>query len=165
VKSLTAGSEIDAWCTRCKMVLGHRIVALVRTEPARVICMTCGSEHRYKKAGPGTQSVTPVKRAADGAITQVGRVGDAPQPRAKKSASASGTKSAGTRSNDWEARVLGQSVNAFTRYSMTHSFAIGQLVTHPKFGDGYVLEIVDPRKVTVQFRDGQKTLAQGQTST
>lgn len=161
MKSLTAGSEIDSWCTRCKMVLGHRIVALVRTEPARVICMTCGSEHRYKKRAPGTQSVSPVKRTADGGIAQVGRAGE---PATKTSAKKAGAKAAprtGARSNDWEARVLGQAVSSFTRYSMTHIFSAGELVTHSKFGDGYVSEIVDPKKVTIQFRDEQKTLAQG----
>jgi hypothetical protein len=144
------------------MILGHRIVALVRTDPARVICMTCGSEHRYKKVSPGTQSVSPVKRTADGTIKQVSRAGQAGQAApAKKSASTSSART-GARSNDWEARVLGQAVTAFTRYSMAQSFSLGQLVTHSKFGDGYVLEIVDPKKVTILFRDGQKTLAQGQ---
>jgi hypothetical protein len=161
VKALTAGSEIDAWCTRCKMILGHRIVALVRTDPARVICMTCGSEHRYKKVSPGSPSVSPVKRTADGTLKQVTRAGESAAP-SKKSGSTSATTRGGQRSNDWEARVLGQSVTAFTRYSMSESFTLGQLVTHSKFGDGYVLEIVDPRKVTIMFRDGQKTLAQGQ---
>lgn len=161
MKPLTAGSEIDAWCTRCKMILGHRIVALVRTTPARVICMTCGSEHRYLKAAPGTQSVAPVKRMADGTISQVGRVGSGTAHRHR--GGASGAKAA-AKPSEWEARVLGQAVSSFTRYSMGHHFEPGELVTHPKFGDGYVLEIVDPQKVSVMFRDGPKTLAQGQAS-
>lgn len=161
MKSLTAGSEIDAWCTRCKMILGHRIVALVRTDPARVICMTCGSEHRYKKAGPGSQSVSPVKRTADGSITQVSRSGETTSAKKTKSAS---VKTSGARSNDWESRVLGQAVTAFTRYSMTRKYSLGELVSHPKFGDGYVLEIVDPKKITIVFRDGQKNLAQDQSA-
>ena len=160
MKPLTAGSEIDSWCTRCKMMLGHRIVALVRTTPARVICMTCGSEHRYLKTAPGSQSVAPVKRMADGSISQVGRVGASPPSRSKSSAT---TAKAATKPNEWEARVLGQTVSAFTRYSMVRSFAPGELITHPKFGDGYVLEVVDPQKVSIMFRDGPKTLAHGQS--
>src|SRR5258706_13789676 len=49
VKPLTAGSEIDAWCTRCRMDLGHRIVAMVGGAPKRVICQTCNSEHNYRE--------------------------------------------------------------------------------------------------------------------
>lgn len=140
------------------MLLGHRIVALVRTTPARVICMTCGSEHRYLKKEPGTQSVAPVKRMADGSISQVGRVGAAPSPRSASSASPRSP----AKPSEWESRVLGRAVSSFTRYSMGHRFEIGELVSHPKFGDGYVLEVVDPQKVSIMFRDGPKTLAHGQ---
>jgi hypothetical protein len=143
------------------MILSHRIVALVRTEPARVICMTCGSEHNYKKIAPTTQSVSPIKRTADGGITQVSRAGEAAPTKKSKAAA---PKTSGTRSNDWETHVLGQAVTAFTRYSMSRTFSLGELVSHPKFGEGYVLEIVDPKKVTIVFRDGQKTLAQDQSA-
>jgi hypothetical protein len=158
VKPLTAGSEIDAWCTKCRMLLGHRIVALVRTTPARVICMTCGSEHRYLKKAPGTQSIAPVKRLADGTIAQVGRAGAGSTPRGASSTSSR----APAKPSEWETRVLGQAVSSFTRYSMGHRFALGELVSHPKFGDGYVQEVVDPQKVSIMFRDGPKTLAHGQ---
>jgi len=158
VKPLTAGSEIDAWCTKCKMPLGHRIVALVRSTPARVICMTCGSEHRYLKKAPGTQSIAPVKRLADGSISQVGRSGSAATPTRTSAAS----HKAPAKANEWDSRVLGQSVSSFTRYSMTRRFALGELVSHPKFGDGYVLDVVDPQKVSIMFREGPKTLAHGQ---
>jgi hypothetical protein len=160
VKPLTAGSEIDAWCTKCRMILGHRIVALVRTTPARVICMTCNSEHRYLKTAPGSQSVVPVKRLADGTLAQVGRTGKETTSR-KPSTSPARSHA---KPNEWETRVLGQSVSSFTRYSMGRRFSLGELVAHPKFGDGYVLEVVDPQKVSIMFRDGPKTLAHGQTS-
>ena len=48
MKSLTAGAEIDAWCTKCRMDLMHRIVAMVQSAPKRVICLTCNSEHNYR---------------------------------------------------------------------------------------------------------------------
>ena len=48
MKKLTAGSEIDAWCTKCRMDLGHRIVAMVKDQPKRVVCQTCGSQHNYR---------------------------------------------------------------------------------------------------------------------
>lgn len=160
MKPLTAGSEIDAWCTKCRMLLGHRIVALVRTTPARVICMTCSSEHRYLKSAPGSKSIAPVKRLADGSISQVSRHGAAGTTRQ----SSGSTTRAQAKHSEWESRVLGQEIAAFTRYSMGRKFNLGELVTHPKFGDGYVLEVVDPQKVSIMFRDGPKTLAQGQTN-
>jgi hypothetical protein len=55
--ALKVGSDIDAQCTKCKMVLGHTILAMVGNKPARVRCNTCGGEHNYR----GTQSNPPKK--------------------------------------------------------------------------------------------------------
>jgi hypothetical protein len=153
VKPLTAGSEIDAWCTRCRMDLGHRIVAMVGGAPKRVICQTCNSEHNYR--APRSE-----KEAA------VARTRGTSAPRAPRTASqrvAERQKAEATRVNDWEKRVAGQAVDSFTRYSIDKRYAEGELLSHKKFGEGYVLEVVDPHKVTVMFRDGPKTLAHGQT--
>jgi hypothetical protein len=57
-KALKVGGDIDAWCGKCKMLLGHTILALVGTKPARVRCNTCQGEHNYR----GT--IAPAKRAS-----------------------------------------------------------------------------------------------------
>src|SRR5437870_13587314 len=57
-KHLKVGGDIDAWCTKCKMTLGHTILAMVGTKPARVRCNTCQGEHNYRGASE------PVKRAS-----------------------------------------------------------------------------------------------------
>src|SRR3954462_8059466 len=44
------GGDIDSWCTRCKMTLGHTILAMVGSKPARVRCNTCQGEHNYRGA-------------------------------------------------------------------------------------------------------------------
>jgi hypothetical protein len=159
VKALTAGSEIDAWCTKCKMVLGHRIVALVGPQPARVICMTCNSEHNYKKTQPAAKSMGLLKRTRDGSVTEVGRGKTA--SRGPKSTQPRPT-TAKARTSDWEDRVLGKPVAAFTRYSMTRNLTTGELISHPKFGDGYVACVIEGNKVSVVFRDGVRTLAHAQ---
>ena len=55
---IVVGKEIVSYCTKCKMDLGHTIVAMKGAVPARVICRTCKSEHNFKvKKGvkePGT---------------------------------------------------------------------------------------------------------------
>lgn len=145
-KGLTAGAEIDSWCTRCRLDLGHRIVALVGGLPKRVVCMTCGSEHNYR--APKSQEGAKTSR----------RVAT---PR--KAAGGAKTKAAALARAEWEARVNGQAVGAFTRYSMTQSYRLDQLVTHKKFGEGYVSAIPDSEKVTIMFRDGEKILAQNKS--
>lgn len=161
MKSTTAGSEIDAWCTRCKMMLGHRVIAMHENRPARVICLTCESQHNFRASAPQKDSAALVVRGRDGSVTPLRRAGErSSTPPARTSAK---QKRADLMQNEWEAKIAGQPANSFTRYSMTRVFEVGQLISHPKFGDGYVLEVIDRAKVNVLFSTGPRTLAHGQT--
>jgi hypothetical protein len=48
MKANKVGGDIDAFCTRCKMELGHTVLAMVGTKPVRVRCNTCQGEHNYR---------------------------------------------------------------------------------------------------------------------
>ena len=50
------GSEIEAYCTKCKLVLAHTIVSMDAKgdKPKRVQCNTCEGEHNYRASKPGT---------------------------------------------------------------------------------------------------------------
>lgn len=135
---LSAASEIDAWCTRCKMDLGHRIVALVQGKPKRVVCLTCGSEHNYR----ATKDDAPEKKK---------RVPGAAAPRAPRT-----SLSVSSARAEWKKRT--ESGQPFKKYSIDTSFKEGDLVTHSKFGSGYVSAVLPGRKLTIVFYDGEKTL-------
>lgn len=145
-RPLSAGSEIDAWCTRCKMDLGHRIVAMVGSAPKRVVCMTCGSEHNYREAKSAATKAAP-KRS----------------PRIAKASSGAKSKSSKSVSvtrDEWEKRV--RSGAPLTRYSIAETFKEDQLITHKKFGDGFVKSVTND-KVIVVFIDGERTLVHGKS--
>lgn len=152
VKPLSAGSEIDAWCTRCRLDLGHRVVAMVDHRPKRVICLTCNSEHNYRP---------PKSSAGRGATSQLALHDKSPSKRATESAP-SKARSAVRQLAAWEAHVVGQPTAAFSRYSVERSFQEGELILHRKFGQGYVLDLLDNGKMTVMFRDGPRVLVRGQ---
>ena len=61
--TLTAGADTDAYCSKCKLVLAHVIIAMKGSKPARVECKTCKGIHTYKANPPGTKKTT-TKRAA-----------------------------------------------------------------------------------------------------
>jgi len=145
LKTLSAGSEIDAWCTKCKLDLGHRIIAMVKHQPKRVVCQTCGSQHNYR--APKTNDRGIQIHRAKKAITK------SPSMRGKAELD---------RHQAWENRIAGNTLGAFTRYTIDKVFEIDQLIQHKKFGEGYVVEILDDHKVTIMFKDGLRTLAQGQ---
>ena len=60
-KTFTAGSEIDSYCTKCKMDLNHRIIAMKDGKPHRVECRTCSGHHNYRtpKTLPDPLAGTP----------------------------------------------------------------------------------------------------------
>jgi hypothetical protein len=144
-KSLTAGSEIDGYCTKCKLDLNHRIVAVAEGKPARVECLTCHTQHNYYK---------PKSAAAATKAPKVKRVGDL------KNATRTSTKTVVGQRVHWERAIAGRTPKDFAPYSIGASFAVGQLVNHKKFGDGVVMEINAEKKVTVLFEEGSKLLAQ-----
>lgn len=153
MKPLSVASEIDAWCTKCRLTLGHRIVALVAGAPKRVVCLTCGSEHNYRpprkeNTGPSVhvRSDRSERSATSGGTSAGARV--AQKARAESE-----------RYETWASRTLGKAVDAFTRYSMDRTFHAGELVMHPKFGEGYVEQVLEGGKVNVAFRDGPRILA------
>jgi hypothetical protein len=146
VKALSAGSEIDAWCTRCRLDLNHRIVAMVAGRAKRVVCLTCGSQHNYRAP----------KSAAAVRDVRVQR----PASAAKKPPKSRGVDPFET----WNQRVAGKSADAFTSYGMERTYREGELVAHPRFGSGFVADVREDGKVTIVFREGPRTLACGRPS-
>ena len=155
MKPLSAGSEIDAWCTKCRMDLGHRVVAMVAGAPKRVVCLTCGAEHNYR--APRND------KSSSGSSVHLRSNRESARPPAAKTGggvrAATKAKNEAERYEGWASKTLGQAVDAFTRYSMERTFRVGELVMHPKFGEGYVDQVLEGGKVNVMFREGPKVLA------
>ena len=60
----------------------------------------------------------------------------------------------------WEDDVAGADQSKARPYRITDAFEVGELVTHPKFGLGRVVEILGDTKVAILFEAGQKTMIQ-----
>lgn len=153
-KPLRAGGEVDSWCTKCKLVLNHRIIAMVGAQPARVECSTCGSHHNFRARAPGDKAAP----AAGGAR--------APRAAASPRSVRGPTKAQQAildRERTWERAIAGKGVRDFRPYRVSETFSEGELVRHSKFGDGVVTRIIEGTKVEILFKDEHRTLAQGMT--
>jgi hypothetical protein len=149
-KPLRVAGEVDSWCTRCRLLLNHRIVSMKAGNPYQVECLTCRTTHLWRKTAPGA------KPAA---------AGDKPR------AASTGGATAGSRSRasmtavrheqKWEQAISGHGVLEFKAYNAGGHFHEGELLRHKKFGDGVVTRVIDAGKVEVLFRDEARTLAQG----
>jgi hypothetical protein len=154
-KPLRAGGEVDSWCTKCKLVLNHRVIAMVGGVPVRVECSTCTSHHNFRARAPGEKapSTGSTRASSSSAGTR--------SPRTSSAAKAQ--QAALDRERSWEKAVSGRAVSEFKNYRVDQIFAEGDLIRHKKFGDGIVTRILDPRKVEILFKDEPRTLAQGLT--
>ncbi|MBX3189157.1 MAG: hypothetical protein KF819_19195 [Labilithrix sp.] len=62
----------------------------------------------------------------------------------------------------WTEQVEEKPDDAFTMYAMSERFTKGQLVAHPKFGKGVVLD-VEASRVEILFQEGKKKLGHAQS--
>jgi len=155
-KKLTAGSEVDAYCTKCRLDLGHRIIAMHGEAIKKVECLTCRTHHLYRRPQSErdkAHATAATRRAERSSKTGTGSA-------AKRASSAARQEREQTQS--WERAIAGQPTSAFKAYRISLNLGVGELVRHSKFGDGVVARVIDANKVEVLFKDGAKTMAQGQ---
>lgn len=57
------GDLVDDYCSRCRMLTDHAVVAIVNNEPAMVRCRTCYYEHKYRKGKSGGKKKAASKKA------------------------------------------------------------------------------------------------------
>jgi hypothetical protein len=146
-KPLKVAGEVDSWCTRCRLILNHRIVSMKSGKAHQVECLTCRSQHLWRPNAPGDRP------PASG-------TGTSERPRAAGSRTPR-VSAAARHEQTWEHALNGRGAHEFKAYNVAGSFQEGDLLRHKKFGDGVVTRVIDGHKVEVLFRDEARTLAQG----
>ncbi|MCA1664255.1 MAG: hypothetical protein LC659_08305 [Myxococcales bacterium] len=135
-EELKVGGELDAWCTSCRLMKWHTIVALVGGKPAKVECQGCHKQHQFRAQPPGA--------------------GEKPEkaPRAKR---ATRTATPALPAVDFETLLAGREGEA-KAYSPNDSYALNDAVRHPTFGVGVITGTPAPQKIEISFRDGSKKI-------
>lgn len=111
----------------------------------RVVCLTCNKQHNFRKPKGDGKAPGPTKLGASSG--------------SKKHASPAPKATSGAR--EWQANVADRDSSDFVPYSIHTTFQAGQLVSHPKFGSGYVKETLSSQKLCILFKDGPRTLVHG----
>jgi hypothetical protein len=132
------GSDIEAYCTKCRIVLVHTIVAMQGAKPRRVKCNTCDGTHNYRAAKP----------VAKPAAKKAARKTKAPTKRSRQS---------------WDEVMQEASAKPHKAYSMSGSFGEGDWIEHTVFGLGCVQTFTPPNKITVRFANSTRLLICNQT--
>jgi len=146
-KQARVGGEIDAYCTKCRLDLNHRIVAMLGEAVKRVLCLTCNGDHNFRR--PQSERDKEKERKASNKAIHGRPTTAKSAPRTERSQKAI-----------WERATTGQPTAAFKAYNTKGSYATGELIRHTRFGDGVVARVVDAQKMEVIFADGPRTMAQ-----
>lgn len=131
--NIAVGSDVDAYCTKCKRVLGHTVVAMDGARPRRVKCNTCNGEHNYRPSKPVSKAATTKKTTKAKQTTRK------------------------TRQN-WEEVMQEASSRPRKAYTMSGSYGEGDWIDHATFGIGCVQSFTPPNRIVVRFADSTKTL-------
>src|SRR6185312_7884615 len=143
------------------MMLTHRIVAMVGPKPARVECETCHSQHNWRERAPGDALGSRPASGAPGREARAVGSSTGSGPRAPRVSHVTRLEQERRdREQSWEKAVTGKLIGDFVKYNVKAQFKVGDLVKHPKFGDGVVTQVIDKNKVEILFRDEPRRLAQ-----
>lgn len=128
------GNNIDAWCTKCKLMLAHTIEAVADDVIKRVNCNTCHGRHQYRSYIPGEKPAVTIKLSSS----------SKPLTKAK--------------SSDFMRLMSGKNLAQALAYEVSSKFNKGNVINHAIFGVGVVVEERDNTKIEVLFESGSKIL-------
>lgn len=136
------GKDIDALCSKCKMLLTHVVVSEVDGVVSKVQCRTCGSLHKYRESGWSpvqtrkTRVVRPAKAGSGGKT--------APQDLQRL----------------WQMKkeAIPGDADIFD-YRPDSDYEEGDVVRHARFGLGFVERVVSRNRIEILFKNGLKLMA------
>jgi hypothetical protein len=134
VSNLSAGKDVDSYCTKCKLELGHLIVAMVGDKIAKVKCKTCGGTHNYRVVKAQKSAGTAKKATAPKIPKEIGK-----PPEVL-----------------WQERIS-KARGTESPYGMGKAFKIGDIIAHELFGKGVVLQVAS-KKCTAIFVDKERIM-------
>ncbi len=138
------GNNIDAYCTKCKLLLSHTVVSEVGGVAHNVQCKTCGSQHKYRRA--------PSERKTGGKTVR--------EVLSRRASVNSAGKQPLNATLLWELkhRDLDHDT-AIREYRMNDKYKAGEVIQHHAFGVGFVERITSDTRMNVLFKDAVKMMA------
>jgi hypothetical protein len=126
------GSDVEAYCPKCKGDTTHVVISKYEDEIRRVQCNPCGDVHSFRKPRGDVED-------------------DVPEPIAAK-------KRAMLKKHSFDEFFAKHSDKNAKPYEFRERYSENMIVTHPKFGKGFVSEVVSDSKVEITFRDSRRVL-------
>jgi hypothetical protein len=126
------GSDVEAYCPKCRADTTHVVISKYEDEIRRVQCNPCGDVHSFRKPRGEVEE-------------------DMPEPAAVK-------KRATAKKLSWEEFFAKHSEKNAKPYEFRETYRENNILLHPKFGVGFVSELLPDNKVEATFKDGRRFL-------
>jgi hypothetical protein len=126
------GSDVEAYCPKCKGDTTHVVISKYEDEIRRVQCNPCGDVHSFRKPRGDVED-------------------DVPEPIAAK-------KRAMMKKVTWDEFFNKHGDKGGKPYEFREAYHENIIVTHPKFGRGFVSEVLSDSKVEITFKDSRRVL-------
>ncbi|MES2503592.1 MAG: hypothetical protein V4534_01815 [Myxococcota bacterium] len=137
MSAVKIGSNVNCWCTRCKMILAHTTEAVVGSEIKRVACNTCHGKHTYRPNAPGTSTA------------------------ATRASKAGGSKVSANPGRGYATLMENKDSAKAESYQFQTRYLVGSMLKHTDFGVGVVTADKGGNKIEVMFETGSKVLVHG----
>jgi Zn ribbon nucleic-acid-binding protein len=126
------GSEVEAFCPKCKADTNHVVMFKYEDEIRKVECKSCGDVHAFRKPRGEVEEEVPEPLAAK-----------------KRAAKAKPT---------WE-QVMAKTKKDPKLYMLADRYSENEVISHPIFGVGFVSEIIGTDKMEVTFQNERRVMA------
>src|SRR6478736_1830793 len=126
------GSDVEAYCPKCKGDTTHVVISKYEDEIRRGQCNPCGDVHSFRKPRGDVEE-------------------DVPEPIAAK-------KRALMKKPTFDEFFAKHSDKNAKPYEFREHYHENVIVTHPKFGKGFISEILSDSKAEVTFKDSRRVL-------
>jgi hypothetical protein len=148
----TRKKKVDAYCSACRIDQPHQVLTESASQPLLVKCSACDMEGPY---------MAPRDRVK-AALKQVVERKQVDRERERLRGKLVELNSKGKLNKQvWEELTEDRDADEATEYAMSASLEALELVEHPKFGLGVVVERTEERKVCILFEDRPRLMVCG----
>ncbi|MDR1297654.1 MAG: hypothetical protein LBO05_09865 [Deltaproteobacteria bacterium] len=154
--TVNVGEDIDAQCMKCRRVTNHRVVSLLDGVVKRVLCLTCQSQHNYRPP-VAAKPAKPASAKAEKTPKEARLPKETKEERVRKEALKAAQDELEQNGKQWRS-LREKNKSAPVKYTLDGTYSADQVLAHPRFGTGFVIRLVMPNKIEVQFEDSLRVL-------
>jgi len=142
------------------MDLAHTIVAMVEGLPVQVKCNTCDGVHKYRapKSAPATSRARASSGSASSSSPSASTRSTTPREPKTTKAQRDAAETLRDLRRRWDECLARTAGADQVPYDVKADYTVDDVLAHPTFGLGFVVEEIAFNRIKVLFQDAERTL-------